>query len=851
MDNKQKLSDLCNQALMIKGLPEPYKQRLKTELLEIEVQDECDYFLDLYTRRVKYRQNEYNLLVPYLLGICDGFDIGQETAYIVGESPDIDTDLHPLLRNYIKQEWVAKTFGEEYVAQIGTYGTYKLNNALIDMARIFGKDRNEVIGITKQFELKDDEGESLTWDKALELYPAFKEYCEKNPEVADAAKRLTGRNRNAGQHASGLMISSQKIGDFVPVMGKDYNMSTAWTEGQASSDLGAVGLVKFDLLSLNALQQIAECIELIRQRHGIDKICALPGQKNWSDISYLNDPDALKMANEADMKMTFQFGTEGIRQLVRQGGVTSFNDISAYNSLYRPGPISQDMHTAYCKRKKGEESYEIHPVLQPILGKTYGVMAYQEQVMQILNVVGKIPLRDCEAIRKAISKKKVEKFAKYKEMFIKNGQVVLNISKEEAERLFDQVEAFAGYGFNKSHSVAYGYLTLRQLYLKCHYPIEFYTSYLNNVGGADQDEKLKDGKQVAESHNVRVRRVHLNKSDYKFSIVDEEVYAGFLCLKGIGEEVAKRIAAHRPYKNFDDFLVRFGSDAKACQTMIALRQFDGDPLALYEYYEFFRDCKKKKLERLKRFQDSQALQEAKLREHVSEFTEESISQAELQQPEIAKQLRKTYTSYLRAKVAFAHKVELEDQNPISFQAFAPQGIEIKPEIKKLLLDQEAAEQHYYGFCWTHPLEKCPQAKGFTLENFKVQNNVVGPVEGLITKNIEKVGKVAYRVISLDDVNWEPAEVVVWNDDYLRFKNELAEGNLVRLRLMPPTPPFRRYTLESPPRHKKHLLPKKDLDFRVILLSPPEPEEVVCPTKEIVKEKEYDFDAVTNLDMVII
>lgn len=350
-DAKDRFSRLCFNALVSKGLvdDEKYRQRLKTEFREVEVQDKYAYFLKLFDTGFKSR-NENNLLVPFLLGICDDFDIDQEAAYVVGEFPDIDLDFLSVVRDYLKQEWAPKTFGREYVAQIGAYGTYKLAGALIDMTRVFGKDRNEILKITTKFDLKDDEGEPLTWDKALQLYPAFKDWVEKNPEVAAAAKALTGRNRNISQHAAGLVISSQPLNDFVPLMGKDYKLATAWTEGQANSDLAAVGIVKSDLLVLKSLDQIEDTCELIKQRHPeIKHISALPGGADWSDKSYINDPACLKAANAGDLRMVFQFDSEGIRKLVRQGGVTSFDDIAAYTALYRPGPM--ECFPKHCKVK--------------------------------------------------------------------------------------------------------------------------------------------------------------------------------------------------------------------------------------------------------------------------------------------------------------------------------------------------------------------------------------------------------------------------------------------------------------------------------------------------------------------
>jgi DNA polymerase-3 subunit alpha len=258
--------------------------------------------------------------------------------------------------------------------------------------------------------------------------------------------------------------------------------------------------VKFDFLSLEGNTKIAQATHLVENIDGnagannvfqccnaletadkiIGKVSALPGKSNWSDTSYLDDPKTIEMANKGDLKMIFQYdGSEGIRRLAKQGGVTSFDDLAAYTALYRPSCLKYGMHDTYCKRKRGEEKYELHPLLEPILGKTYGVMVFQESIMRILNVVGNIPLKDCETVRKAISKKKVDKFKKYKEMFVTNGQKNLSLPEEEVVKLWDQIEAFAGYGFNMSHCVAYTYISARMLYLKAHHPLAFYTSVID------------------------------------------------------------------------------------------------------------------------------------------------------------------------------------------------------------------------------------------------------------------------------------------------------------------------------------------------------------------------------------
>jgi DNA polymerase-3 subunit alpha len=427
-----------------------FEKRLKWELIEIDVQDDEQYFLDLVEQKQRFDSNPNNLLVPFLLGICDTVDLNKEPAYKMGDFPDVDVDYLPVVRDYLKNEWAPKTFGADNVCSIGNYGTFGLKSSLIDMVRVHGLDRNEVLNITTKMGLKDDEGAELTLDKALEIYPELKVFLDKHPEIEKAVRKLLHRNRSMGKHAGGLIICNNRIDNFVPlVRGTDGNPVSAWVEGLHGQDLGPVGLIKFDLLVVDGLWQIALTCNMVKERHGIESIAALPGDWDWSDTVYLNDPDSLAMANKGDLKCIFQFDSDGIRALVMKGGVDSFDDLVAYVSLFRPSCLQMKMDQEYVLRKKGLKKFEMPEILEPYLGKTYSVMIYQEQVMQILNIVGKIPLRDCYQVIKAISKKKLSAFQKYKDKFIENGQKTLGKSKADMEEYWNQVESFAGYGFNR------------------------------------------------------------------------------------------------------------------------------------------------------------------------------------------------------------------------------------------------------------------------------------------------------------------------------------------------------------------------------------------------------------------
>lgn len=456
MEPIDRLKQLCIEGIKSKGIGKEHIDRLKDELREVIAQSDAEYFLDLFDKKIKYPYNQNNLLITYLLGITDDIDLDKPPESILGEFPDIDCDFIAPVRDYLKNEWAPKTFGEKYVSSIATYGTFKLASTLKDLARLYGNDHNEINLITKKFEATDDEGDPLTFEKALELYDDLRAYCETYPRIKEATTRLLKRSRSTGTHAGGLIISSVPIEDYIPIVrGKEGFPAAAWTEGLNTQDLGPMGFIKYDLLSIADLMRLAYICKIVKQRHGMSTICALEGSEDdWSDTSYLNDPESLAMADRGDTLGIFQFDSFGIRRMMKEMTITAFDDLIVANATYRPGPLGVGMDKTYAKRKKGEEEYEIHPVLKPILDKTYGVLVFQESVMQVLHVVGKIPLKDCEAIRKAISKKKIDKFIKYKEIFIKNGQEVLGQSEEELIKLWSYIEKFSEYGFNATMDIS-------------------------------------------------------------------------------------------------------------------------------------------------------------------------------------------------------------------------------------------------------------------------------------------------------------------------------------------------------------------------------------------------------------
>jgi DNA polymerase III alpha subunit len=855
------LEALCVSSLKNKKLdndPNFYK-RLRWELEEIKAKNKSNYFLDLYKRKVFYPSNENNLLICWLLGIVSSVDINKEPRCEYGDYPDIDVDFIPVVREYLKNTWAPSTFGEEYVCNIGNYTTFGIKSALIDMARVHGESRDEILALTKNLDAKDDEGKAMTWDSAMKLNPDLKKYCDRYPEIAESAKKLLNRNRGMGVHAGGLIISNSPLPELVPlVKRKDNPQASAWVEGLHGQDLQPVGLVKFDLLVISNLLQIAKCCELVKNRHNLKGICALEGQADWSDVkAWRNDSVALEMANSGDLKGIFQFDSETVRGMCQNGGVDRFEDLVAYTSLNRPGPLNMKMQERYIERKRGREDYSLHSLIEPILGDTYGVMIYQEQVMKILNVVGEIPLKDCELVRKAISKKKIDSFIKYKEMFVRNGQKNLGVNEKEVEDLWRAIEAFSEYGFNKSHAVAYSYVSAYLLYLKSHYPHEFYTSILSCETLSD---KIKEYKMEAKLHDVNVLPIEVNRSKVNFDLQGEDIYFGLSNVKGVGEAPAKRIVDLQPFSGFEDFLERFGTDANVLKPLIGLRCFnESDPVTLWKFSECYKLFSKRNEDKKKRYIAALEKYEEEFKEL---FPEESIRLSDIKGDSpfedpywikynadgdqfIEKRVecdkddegayakvvntpvtldcgltieKETVKYYKKVKVrrnwnrlvAFRslwnkrnksiERYKLISKNSPTLATFDPSKHDIDGNLEEELSNLDFCENKYYGFSWIHPLENSPDYRGnLTFNNLKASEDVaVGAVEIKVlkaTKTKSKKGTEYYQ-IQAEDVTGQSNKIIVWLDDWERWSEELSPNNLLRIRLQPPSNGFATFTLES-------------------------------------------------------
>ncbi len=487
------------------------------------------------------------------------------------EAPDIDIDFDQQRRGEVIQ-YVKETYGKENVAQIGTFGTLAARAAIRDVGRALGLPIPRVDAVVA---LVPDELK-ITLPKALEKSDELKKVYDTDSEVRellDLAMSIEGLARNVGTHAAAVVIADRPLTDYLPlqhIQGKE-EIITQWEMG----DVEAAGLLKMDFLGLRNLTILSKVVQLIEQTTGnrVDPY-AFP----------LDDKETFALLCRGETKGIFQLESGGIRDLLQRMKPDHFRDIIATNALYRPGPLEGGMVDDYIQVKHGRKEAEyMHPDMEGVLAETNGVMVYQEQVMRILNRIGGIELASAYKCIKAISKKKLAIIAKFREQFMENAQVK-GMSKKDAEQLFEMIEKFAGYGFNKSHSTAYALIAYMTAYLKAHYPVEFMAALLSSdIPGRNFKKKDSLVEHLDDCHrmNVEVLPPDVNRSYPDFAVVDDKICFGLSAIKSCGGGAAQAIAQEReangPYRSLFDFCERLDPSTvnrSAIEVLIKAGAFD-------------------------------------------------------------------------------------------------------------------------------------------------------------------------------------------------------------------------------------------------------------------------------------
>ncbi len=500
--------------------------------------------------------------------------------------PDFDIDFCQDRRDEVIK-YVQRKYGENNVGQIITFGQLKAKSVLRDVCRVYGLpfaegDRisklvPEILGITlKQAIFGDPDKEIVGEARLKEMFDTPLQLAEVDgksittKDVLEVAMALEGLNRQAGMHAAGVVIADKPLWEFVPVY-RPPGETTLVTQF-AKDEVEAAGLVKFDFLGLKTLTVIQNAIDLINRKLPDD-------QKLTREGIPLADPATFELISAGDTAGVFQMESSGFTEMVMKMKPSCFEDVIAAGALYRPGPLDQKLEDGrtmvdvYIDRKHGRDKITYpHPTLEPVLKDTYGVIVYQEQVMQIAQVLGGYSLGGADLLRRAMGKKKAEEMAKQRALFLE-GSGKKNVDPKIANGVFDLMEKFAQYGFNKSHSAAYGLITIHTAWLKAKYPVEFMAALLTS----EKDNTDKVVMHIAEARQAgyQVLPPDINESDLAFGAVDGKIRFGLGAIKGVGESAIEAIVEARKDKRFTslfDFAERVDGRRVNRKTLEALVQ---------------------------------------------------------------------------------------------------------------------------------------------------------------------------------------------------------------------------------------------------------------------------------------
>ena len=481
--------------------------------------------------------------------------------------PDFDVDFCQENR-YKTIEYVQEKYGFDHVAQIITYGKLQSKAVIRDVARVLQMPYSQADRISKMIPA-GVQGKNPTLPEALEMVPELEEMRHNDPQVNklfEIAIKLEGLYRNSGMHAAGVVIGDRPLEQLVPLY-KDPRADMPVTMYDMKY-VEETGLIKFDFLGLKTLTVIQRAVDWIKRAQGIDlDMEAVP----------LDDEETYKMLQEGKTTAVFQFESAGMKDVHKQIKPDRFEDLIAIVSLYRPGPM--DNIPTFIKRKHGEEEIQyLHPKLEPILKETYGIMVYQEQVMMIARELGGYTMGGADKLRKVMGKKMRDEIPKQRIMFTE-GAIKNGIDGEVAKSIFDQMEKFASYGFNKSHAAAYSLVSYHTAYLKAHYPVEFMCAVMDlDITNTD---KLAGFKAECKVMGIEVLKPDVNESLAKFSVQDGKLRYALGAIKGVGESNMNAIVEAREkggkFKDISDFINRVDAkqlNRKQLEQLIKAGAFD-------------------------------------------------------------------------------------------------------------------------------------------------------------------------------------------------------------------------------------------------------------------------------------
>src|SRR5437867_3936896 len=555
-DRLQFLKPLADRGVLKNPLP-AYEARLEEEIRIIQGMKYSGYFLIVWDLILYARKNDIPVgpgrgsaagsLVSYCMRITDldplqyGLLIERFLNPERVTLPDIDIDFC-MNRRAAVIDYVTKKYGRENVSQIITFGTMAARGVIRDTGRGLEMTYAEVDRIAKWVPAELH----ITLEKAMGQSADLKALIQSDgrvKELIEIAKRLEGLARHASTHAAGVVISPQPLTDFVPLYKSNKDEITTM---YPMMDVEKIGLLKMDFLALTTLTIIDDTLKMLKQYEGLDL--------NMDTVP-LDDEKTYELFSAGLTDGVFQFESSGMKDILRKFKPSSIEHLTALNALYRPGPIGGGMIDDFIKRKHGVKKIEYElPELQTVLQETYGVIVYQEQVMQIANIVAGYSLGEADLLRRAMGKKKSEEMAAQRDKFLSGARAKGFKDEKKITRIFDLMEQFAGYGFNKSHSAAYAVLAYRTGYLKARHPEYFMAAILTSERG-NQEEVVKYINECREM-GIAILPPDINSSDVNFTPSKTGIRFGLAAIKNVGETAITSIVANKPFKSLFDFCER-------------------------------------------------------------------------------------------------------------------------------------------------------------------------------------------------------------------------------------------------------------------------------------------------------
>ncbi len=582
--------------------PKEYWDRLEYELEVIKRMGFAGYFL-IVQDFINWAKNNgvpvgpgrgsaAGSLVAYALGITDVDPIRHGLLFERFlnpdrvSMPDIDVDFCQDNRDKVI-DYVRRKYGEENVAQIITYNVMKSKQTLRDVARALGVHISQADKMAKLIPQGDVQGTQLSLtemyitpvEELLERYGKhrtdiednvnkFRQMCKESPELDKMVKislKLEGLTRHTSLHAAGVVIAPKPLPELIPMY---YDRDRVFATQYEMTQLEELGLLKMDFLGLKTLTELDSMRRLVKERKGVEiNFLSLP----------LDDEGVYKLLKEGNTTGVFQLESSGMKKLLRQLKPDSFDEIVAVLALYRPGPLKSGLVDSYINRKHGREPVEYpFPELEPILKETYGVIVYQEQIMKMSQILAGFTPGEADTLRKGIGKKKKEIIEQMRSKFVE-GAVQKGYPRDKITKLWEDIEKFASYSFNKSHSVAYGYLSYWTAYMKAHFPEEFFAVKLTLE---KNDNKFLNLARNAKLMGIEILPPHINFSEVGFKIEEEGIRFGLGRIKGVGEEATQAIVSARgnaPFRGLHDFIKRVDGrkvNKKVMECLIKAGAFD-------------------------------------------------------------------------------------------------------------------------------------------------------------------------------------------------------------------------------------------------------------------------------------